>query len=350
MVAVSLGAKIDSSAKYAICAQVINVDRSGTGCGKYQGHTTCYEESAPQTPKVVLFASPRRLPCVTPREDHFLSKVSQTVPLIGFRIASERTMERNIDLSFVAAPHLGECKVCQGPSPLFGVVDFHKSCIEAEGRRLAISGCPVYYRRCQHCAFTFTNAFDLWTKENFRQHIYNELYVTVDPDFVELRPSGNAKLIAESFQASRLSLQILDFGGGTGLLARRLRDQGFSATTYDPFSNFDVMPSDKFDLISCFEVLEHVPFPTETVAGMVSLLKSSGAILFSTLLQPSVFEQIGLNWWYASPRNGHVSLYSTPSLAHLFKRHDMKVASFSEGLHIAYAQVPSFAAHLKLPH
>jgi SAM-dependent methyltransferase len=251
---------------------------------------------------------------------------------------------------FLADPHPVDCKICQGPSPLFGVVDFHKSCIEAQGRRLAISGCPVYYRRCQHCAFTFTDAFDSWTKEAFREHIYNELYVTVDPDFVELRPAGNAKLIAEAFQTSRLSIQILDFGGGAGLLADRLRDQKFSATTYDPFSSFDEMPTEKFDLITCFEVMEHVPFPKDTVATMVAMLKSEGAILFSTLLQPASFEKLGLNWWYASPRNGHVSLYSISSLAHLFKHHGMKVASFSEGLHIAYAQVPPFAAHLKLPH
>ena len=64
---------------------------------------------------------------------------------------------------FIADPRPVECKICRGPSPLFGVVDFHKSCIEAQGRQLAISGCPVYYRRCQHCCFTFTDAFDLWT-------------------------------------------------------------------------------------------------------------------------------------------------------------------------------------------
>jgi len=208
----------------------------------------------------------------------------------------------------------------------------------------------VYYRRCQHCYFIFTDAFDLWTKEDFRQHIYNDLYVTVDPDFVELRPAGNAKLIAGSLQNSKLSIQILDFGGGTGLLADRLRDQGFAAETYDPFSGFDEMPSEKFDLITCFEVMEHVPFPKDTIATMVCMLRDQGAILFSTLVQPASFENLGLNWWYASPRNGHVSLYSTPSLAHLFKHHGMKVASFSEGLHIAYAQVPTFASHLKLPH
>jgi hypothetical protein len=122
-------------------------------------------------------------------------------------------MEPITDLLLIANPHPTECKVCRGPSFLFGVVDFNKSCIEAQGRRLAVSGCPVYYRRCQHCAFVLTNAFDSWTKEAFRKHIYNEHYIAVDPDFVEIRPAGNANLVAGSFQAARSSIEILDFGG-----------------------------------------------------------------------------------------------------------------------------------------
>jgi len=244
-----------------------------------------------------------------------------------------------------SADHVA-CKVCQGPSPLFGVIDFHKSCIEAQGKRLALSGSPIYYRRCSLCSFTFTTAFDTWTHADFHQQIYNDDYIVVDPDFVELRPTQNAKVLAETFQASRTSIDILDYGGGSGLTAGLLRKQGFSATTYDPFSDFNVLPTESFDLISCFEVMEHVPCPKETVATMVSLLKESGAILFSTLLQPAQFEAIGLNWWYAAPRNGHVSLYSTLSLAHLFQPHGMRVSSFSEGVHIAYREIPSFASHL----
>src|SRR5579875_2261389 len=80
------------------------------------------------------------------------------------------------------------CKVCGGPSPLFGVVDFHKSCIEAQGRRLAYAGAPIYYRRCQRCAFLFTTAFDAWDFDAFRCNIYNDDYLTVDPDYVEVRP------------------------------------------------------------------------------------------------------------------------------------------------------------------
>ena len=238
------------------------------------------------------------------------------------------------------------CKICQGPSPLFGVIDFHKSCLEGQGKRIALSGRPVYYRRCGVCSFTFTTAFDRWSQADFREQIYNDEYIVVDPDYVEVRPTNCAKMIADTFQASRGSIDILDYGGGSGMTAELLRKQGFSAATYDPFSEFNVMPTERFDLISCFEVMEHVPFPKETVATMVSLLKDGGAILFSTLVQPAEFEMVGLNWWYAGPRNGHVSLYSQPALAHLFRAHGMNVGSFSEGLHFAYSSVPFFASHL----
>lgn len=249
----------------------------------------------------------------------------------------------------ITDPPPTQCKICQSPSPLFGVVDFHKSCIEAKGQHLKLSGQPIYYRRCQQCAFTFTDAFDAWTPLAFHRNIYNDDYITVDPEFVEVRPAGNARVVAATFQASRASMRILDYGGGTGLFAQRLRDQEFSATTYDPFSSFDEMPLETFDLITCFEVMEHLPSPKETVATMVAMLNERGAILFSTLVQPASFEKTGLSWWYAGPRNGHISLYSSKSLAHLFALHGMKVASFSENVHIAYAQVPEFAAHLNLP-
>jgi 2-polyprenyl-6-hydroxyphenyl methylase/3-demethylubiquinone-9 3-methyltransferase len=142
---------------------------------------------------------------------------------------------------------------------------------------------------------------------------------------------------------------VLDYGGGSGLLAAKLRDQGFDAATYDPFSDHNQLPDGKFDLITCFEVMEHVPFPKETVAAICGLLKEGGAILFSTLVQPAEFAQIGLNWWYAGPRNGHVSLYSSAALGLLFQEHGLKVGSFNEGFHIAYGTVPEFAGHLTLP-
>ena len=241
------------------------------------------------------------------------------------------------------------CKICSSPSPLFGVVDFNKSCAEQKGIHLSLSGCPIYYRRCAQCGFTFTTAFDTWDHEAFHHHIYNDSYLVVDPDFKELRPTGNAAMIANTFALSRETMQILDYGGGSGLFAERLRAEGFSATTYDPFSEFNQMPEGRFDLLTCFEVMEHVPSPKDTAATMASLLKPGGAIFFSTLVQPQDFAAIGLTWWYASPRNGHISLHSSTSLARLFAPHGLRVSSFTEGFHIAYAEIPTFAAHLIRP-
>jgi 2-polyprenyl-6-hydroxyphenyl methylase/3-demethylubiquinone-9 3-methyltransferase len=195
----------------------------------------------------------------------------------------------------------------------------------------------------------FTADLDSWSREDFATYVYNADYRLVDPDYLEVRPRGNARLVAESFAGSREEIRILDYGGGAGLLARLLRERGFRAETYDPFSEFDAMPSGGYDLITCFEVMEHVPQPRETVREMTKLLREEGGILFSTLVQPGEFARIGLGWWYAAPRNGHISLYSTGSLARLFGEVGMKVVSFSEGMHMAYRTVPGFARHLGLP-
>ena len=172
----------------------------------------------------------------------------------------------------IVNPEPHNCKICGGPSPLFGVIDFHKSCIEALGKRLPLSGRPIYYRRCTACGFAFTDEFDDWSSEAFLAHIYNSSYIHVDPDYASARPLSNATAIADTFRASRDSIAILDFGGGNGMFASHLVAQGFSATTYDPFSGFNERPSRRFDVITCFEVMEHTPFPARTAAEMCELL------------------------------------------------------------------------------
>jgi 2-polyprenyl-6-hydroxyphenyl methylase/3-demethylubiquinone-9 3-methyltransferase len=239
------------------------------------------------------------------------------------------------------------CKICAGASPPFGVVDFHKSCIEAQGKRLNLSGIPIFYRRCNVCGFLFTDAFDDWSSDAFLRHIYNAQYVDVDPDFVTLRPTANAQMVAGAFGGSRNSISIVDYGGGNGLLASLLLEDNFQAVTYDPFyADSSTLPPGRFDLVTCFEVMEHVPFPDKALAEMTSLLSDQGAILFSTLIQPPTFAQMGLNWWYVGPRNGHVSIHSRDSLIRLFHKEGMQTASFSDAFHIAFRQVPAFASHL----
>ena len=241
------------------------------------------------------------------------------------------------------------CKICGGAAPLYGVVDFNKSCEEANGLKLSLAGVPVYYRRCANCHFVFTDAFDDWSADQFKTHIYNDDYRMVDPDYKTTRPRGNAEVVARLWGEHRKDTRVLDYGGGNGEFCTVLRESGFPvAETFDPMvPEFSRRPDGKFDLVTSFETLEHLPDP---MAGIASLLESAadpGVVLFTTLLQPADFDNFGVNWWYIGPRNGHVSIFSKQSLTIAWSRHRYQVASLRDNIHLAFRNLPPFLAHLQ---
>jgi SAM-dependent methyltransferase len=240
------------------------------------------------------------------------------------------------------------CKICAGPAPLYGVVDFHKSCEQARGVSFALSGVPIYYRRCSNCKFLFTDAFDDWSTEQFKAHIYNGEYKLVDPDYQSVRPRANAAVVARLWNAIKQQTRVLDYGGGNDEFCAGLRANGFPiAVTYDPMvPEHARRPDEKFDLVTCFETLEHLPDPAAGIASILECAAETGLIFFTTCVQPGEFDAIGLNWWYVGPRNGHVSIFSKQALSHAFGRHDYKLASFSDNIHIAFRTLPPFLAHL----
>jgi 2-polyprenyl-6-hydroxyphenyl methylase/3-demethylubiquinone-9 3-methyltransferase len=244
-------------------------------------------------------------------------------------------------------PRETPCKCCGAQSTLFGVVDFHKNCEIYRRKVLELSGVPIYYHRCPSCQFIFTTGFDHFTRHDFHRHIYNEDYVLVDPDYQETRPTGNAAFLSTLFPLTK-PRSVLDYGGGNGLLAKLLRAAGFPrAETFDPYvASHAARPSDRFDCIVSFEVLEHSTDPQGVFAEMNEMLMNPGLILFSTLLQPCDIDRQGLNWWYAAPRNGHVSLYSRASLAKVARPLGFKLGSFNDTFHVLYREAPEFARHL----
>jgi len=247
-----------------------------------------------------------------------------------------------------ASPENEVCKICATPAPLYGVVDFNKSCEEFNGKFFPLSGLPVYYRRCPNCGFVFTTAFDEWSGAQFKDHIYNNDYIQFDPGYVEARPTTMAGMIARTFERDKARLRVLDYGGGSGRFAEILRHSGFQAAdTYDPFSPaFATLPGGTFDLVTCFETLEHHPKPLAGIADLVKCSAEPGAILFSTLVLPADFDKQRLNWWYVGPRNGHISLFTRRALELAWQRHGFALASFNDNYHVAFRQLPDFARHL----
>ena len=241
------------------------------------------------------------------------------------------------------------CPVCSGACSLLDVVDFNKSCEEARGKFLGLSRIPIYYAFCNACGFCFTPDLFAWTLDEFEERIYNDEYILVDPDYIESRPKANATNLHSMFGSLAPSIRHLDYGGGNGLLVKLLRESNWNSFSYDPFvdRNTDVERLGKFELITAFEVFEHVPDVKGLMSNLRLLLSPNGLVLFSTLVSDgNIHPNQRISWWYASPRNGHISLFSKNSLAILARQSGFNFASFSQGFHVLFTKVPPWASHI----
>ncbi|MFQ6333513.1 class I SAM-dependent methyltransferase [Methylophilus sp. 3sh_L] len=241
------------------------------------------------------------------------------------------------------------CPICNTAATLLDVVDLNKSCEEQRGKFLPLSGDAVYYSLCNHCGFCWAPELHQWPLSQFEEYIYNADYGAVDPDYLETRPQSNAEVLRSIFPVFPPTLRHLDYGGGNGLLSRQLSAAGWHSASYDPFvdKHTDLASLGQFELITAFEVFEHVPDVWALMSDLSSLLARDGLVLFSTLLSDgNIHPNQRLSWWYASPRNGHISLFSKSSLALLAQRNQFNFGSFNSGFHALYTTVPPWASHL----
>lgn len=241
------------------------------------------------------------------------------------------------------------CPVCNADCVLIDVLDFNKTCHDQNGSKLGLAGVPIYFVLCRNCGFCFAPEFRDWTAQQFSERIYNDQYVTIDPDFPESRPRACAANLLSMFGSSPPGIKHLDFGGGNGRLAALMQEANWDSVAYDPHSerSVDLQLLGKFDLITAFEVFEHVADVQSLMTNLVSLLAPNGLVLFSTMLSDGhIHPDQRLNWWYAAPRNGHISLFSRRSLKLLANDKSLSLGHFSDGFHVFYKKIPPWAAHL----
>ncbi|WP_029015162.1 class I SAM-dependent methyltransferase [Niveispirillum irakense] len=115
--------------------------------------------------------------------------------------------------------------------------------------------------------------------------------------------------------------RLLDFGGGDGLLCRLLRDSGLDAWTTDRFAKatygigFQQEPAGPVDLLTAFEVVEHLANPEADLPGL--LATAPQAFLGTTCF----YTGQGADWWYLTPETGqHVFFYSPKGLEIIAER------------------------------
>jgi hypothetical protein len=172
----------------------------------------------------------------------------------------------------------------------------------------------VGYFVCNECESLQTER-PFWLGE-----AYSEAVTPIDP--------GAAQRVLDNFVIVRMVAylfacrRILDFGGGAGLLCRLLRDAGWDAYSFDRYcapgyaAGFTAAPSEHFDLVTAFEVIEHFPDPA---MDLIEIFSGAPNVVLISLELYSGQED---DWWYLCPQEGqHVFMYSRKAIelvAHRF--------------------------------
>lgn len=226
------------------------------------------------------------------------------------------------------------CKVCGGPTWLLDSVDRGMCVGHGERFHLGRTGEIASYHACDACGFVFTDFFDAWSAEAFAEKIYNKDYVHIDPEYVLTRPTQMGRWTADVLTEAPRTLRFLDYGAGSCILGDQLRTAGFhEVQAWDPFSS-PTRPCGPFDVITCYEVLEHVVDPVAVFGEFRKLLAPGGVVLLSTHLVPEDISDLRSGWWYLGPRNGHISLFSASSMSQLATRHGMTFRTNGKDFHI----------------
>jgi hypothetical protein len=133
-----------------------------------------------------------------------------------------------------------------------------------------------------------------------------------------------AKLVIAFFKLQHhLNNSGIDFGGGTGLLTRLLRDSGFKVTSFDPYSSqffssgfqatLQDLKKEKTFLLA-IECIEHLENPFEIFQDVLS---NKQFFMFTTETNstPSQSPNSINPWRYFSPKEGqHISFASSMGL------------------------------------
>jgi 2-polyprenyl-3-methyl-5-hydroxy-6-metoxy-1,4-benzoquinol methylase len=230
-----------------------------------------------------------------------------------------------------------QCSICTTKMDSFGNVDFNRSGNDKfEGKRLfPVSTEMVHYQRCPECGFIGSTFFAAWTSKDYTERIYNAEYHLADPPYEDDRPRALSRYLINTLQDRDISF--LDYGAGNGKLVNLLRDAGFThVDAYDPFGTAQGSPpqGQSYDIITSIEVIEHVIDQQDLFEQILSLVKPGGLFLFSTLIQPVDIKEVGSEWWYICPRNGHTSFHTDTSLGYILANHGFRLHSLSEEMHI----------------
>lgn len=210
------------------------------------------------------------------------------------------------------------CKICSTNSEIFSQAEI-------------LNKYSIKYFKCPNCGFIQTEE-PYWMEEAYSE-VINRSDIGLLKRNIELSKTTKA-VLSLLFDKRK---KFLDYGAGYGVFVRLMRDLGFDFYWFDKFSDnlfakdFETKQSDKYELLTAYEVFEHLVEPVDEVENM---LKFSDNILFSTFLVPQSNPKPGEWWYYALDHGQHISLYSRRALEVLAKKFGLNFYTNGKNIHL----------------
>jgi len=188
-----------------------------------------------------------------------------------------------------------------------------------------LSKYEIGYYLCEYC-------YSLQTEEPFwLPEAYDPINKKYDTGQLVRTFNNAAFLKALLTHLNLLNCYLVDYGCGSGLLTRFMRDVGINAWGFDCYSlprlsiGFHTESLEGANVINLCEVAEHFDLPAKYFDQIFSC---NPKIL---VMQTNILEVIDEEWDYLAVDHGqHVFFYSPKSIEYLAKRHNM-LATYLNG-------------------
>lgn len=221
---------------------------------------------------------------------------------------------------------MNACLVCEGAT-------------EAFGTQRVLGRHDAEYRRCRACGYVAI------VDPHWLPEAYGTAIAALDTGIVARNlwlADATTALLSTAMREVRTAV---DYGGGTGLLVRLMRDRGHDFHWLDAYSpnllaiGFEAVPGASYDLATAFELVEHLPDP---MGGFERLRALAPRLLLSTEVLPDPAPAPG-TWWYYAPEAGqHIGFFTVRALAVVAERLALRLSTNGRNLHVlADERVPA---------
>ena len=250
-----------------------------------------------------------------------------------------------------------KCKICEGPIVTLSIK--------------TVDGLPM--AQCQNCGLIFIKEIPSKTMNSSQNeaetiNYYSELYSHTPPKF-----SNGLKRITNYLRGKGIkdfnSLELLDIGCGDGTFLQLCKEKGFKVAGVDInpaavnlcktkgirevfHGSIDEVPGN-FDIITMFDVLEHLVDPKNLLMKVWKKLKPGGIVYIETPRKCLLDAYISFFSLFTSIRNNrvsneHLQLFTDKSLNILLKFSGFNIVYFFKRQSLSWANKKQYIYNLGL--